>query len=226
MATLPNHDPLENAARPFLGNAFLVERAVRIGHLTRWISDFVELRDLPCNRRAVWAAAWFQDAWCLDELRAGRLLAPLVLTVQPDELQRSRAADWAGKQLRGVVDEPTRGVAVRTIREAGRRETIMTEAQILAEATNLDSMGPLWLYGQLARGASGDRSLGTIVAAWERQVEYHYWDGRIADTLRFARTRELARHRCAALDACMIALRDQLACGDRHVAPNPSGKPT
>ena len=212
-------EPLESAARRFLENDFLSERAVRVVELAYWVADFAELRAAACSRRAVQAAAWFQDAWCVEEVRGGRFAAPLVLAQQPMEGQRRRAAEAADGQLRGLLDDATLDLAVRAIREAGSRATVLTEAVVLAEAVNLDSIGPLWLCGQVARCAAAERPFGTVVGLCERHVDYGYWRRRIEETLRFARSRELARQRVAALDACMIALRDQLSGGDRHTAP-------
>lgn len=212
-------DPLENAARRFLGSDFLSERAVRVLGLANWVAGFAELREAACSRRAVQAAAWFQDAWCVDDLRAKRFAAPLVLAQQPTEEERRRAAEAADQQLCEVLDEATRILAARAIREAGNHETGLSESVVLAEAANLDSIGPLWLCGQVTRCAAGGQPIGTVVGLWERQVDYGYWRRRIEESLRFVRSRELARQRVAALDACMIALRDQLSGGDRHAAP-------
>jgi hypothetical protein len=219
MAKQVEQDPIVAEARRCLGSAFLAERAARIGFLADWIAGFSELRDLACNRRAVQAAAWFHDAWCCEDLRAGRFAAPLVLAVQPTELQRERAADIAFGALRGVVDDATCVTAARAIREAGLRDTRAPEAHILGEAVNLDSIGPLWLWGQIARCAVEDRTAASVVAAWERHVEYRYWPKRIDETLRFERSRRLARERCKTLDACFAALRDQLSGGDNAEAP-------
>ena len=219
MAGTPANDPVETVARRFLNNDFLIERAARVAALTDWICGFTEVRELACNRHAVQAAAWFQDAWSCAGIQAGQFTAPLVLTMQPTDLQRRLAADLAGEQLHGVVDPPTRFAALRAIREAGTRGTVAAEAIVLTEATNLDSIGLLWLCGQVARCASENAPFATAMAFWERQIDYRYWPRRIEETLRFARSRELAKHRCAALDTCMTAFRDQLTCGDRHVAP-------
>jgi hypothetical protein len=219
MAARPQPQTIESAARGFLKSAFLAERAARVAALGEWMAGFAELRGTACDRRAIEAAAWFQDSWCGVDLHAGRFLAPLVLSTQPTEWQREQAADIVQRVLAGVVDGPTREVAARAIREAGRREITMPEAMVLAEATNLDSIGPLWLCGEIARCMVDDRQLGAVVATWQRQLDYQYWAGRIAETLRFARSRQLARHRRAAMEPFMAALRDQLAGGDRHVAP-------
>jgi hypothetical protein len=219
MALSPERDPIEAAGRRFLNSNFLAERAARVLNLANWVAGFAELGAVACNRRAIAAGAWFQDAWCCPEIQSQRFAAPLVLTVQPTELQRRDAADTAAAQLSDIIDAATLTTALRVIRESGTRETVLAEAMVLGEATNLDSIGTLWLCGQFARCGAEDQPVAAAVALWERQLDYRYWARRIDETLRFPRSRELARHRCSALDACMTALRDQLTCGDRHVAP-------
>ena len=95
----------------------------------------------------------------------------------------------------------------------------MPEGMILDEATTLDSIGPLWVWGQVARCAAEDRPAASLVAAWEKQAEYGYWTKLINETLRFERSRSLARQRCAAVEAHLVLLRDQLTSSDRHAAP-------
>ncbi len=218
-APVPALGQLESLARRYLQNDVLLERAGRIVVLTRWIAGFNELAGVACNRRAVEAAAWFQDAWWAKEPEIERPPAALLLTEPPSSLQRERAADIADKALVGVVDEATRATAAAAIRQAASRETHLPEAQVLAEAASLDSVGPLWLLGQTARCAVENRPFAMLVAVWERQVEYGYWPKRIAETLRFRRSRELARHRCAEIEALMLSLRRQLDASDRHEAP-------
>ncbi len=210
---------MKAAARRLLQSEFLCERAERVSLLAAWIADFREFRNLGFNRRAVLAAAWLQDTWCCVEVQAGRFAPPMVLAVQPTDLQRESAADLVAKALAGAVDESTRAAAVKAIRQMASHDTIMPEARIVREAVNLDSIGLLWLWGQAARGIAEDRTVASVVSTWERQSDYRYWERRIEETLQFERSRQLARHRCSQLDACLTALRDTLTGGDRHLAP-------
>ncbi len=210
---------IEVAASRRLASRFLAERAARVAVLADWIAGFKEFEDAACNRRAVEAAAWFQDAWRIDDAGEADPSVPVVLAVQPTDFQRERAADIATEALAEIVDAVTLTTAARATREAGAHESNLPEAIILGEATNLDSIGPLWLWGQAARCAAEDRPVASVVAVWERHVEYDYWAKRISETLRFERSRELARHRCRTMEAYFVALRDQLTGSDRHVAP-------
>jgi len=219
---VPGDERLIAAARTLLRSDFLSERAERVADLAEWVAGFREFQRVAVNRRAVRVASWFQDAWCCPDWQAGRFSPPLVLAVQPTDLQRETAADLAARALAGVADEPTRATVVKAIRQMGVRDTIMPEAQIVREASNLDSVGLLWLWGQAAKCLAEDRPVKWVIGLWERQTDYHYWDRLIRETLRFERSRELARHRCRQLESCLIGLRDTLCGGDRHVA---SAKP-
>jgi len=209
----------EALARRHVQNGLLIERAGRIVVLARWIAGFSELSAVAWNRRAVEAAAWLQDAWWAAEAETKRPVAALLLTEPPTPVQRERSAEIVEEVLVEVVDDATRKTAAAVIRQAATRETNLPEAQILAEANSLDSVGPLWLLGQTARCVAEDRPIASLVALWERQTEYGYWPKRITETMRFSRSRELARLRCAEVDAFMLSLRRQLDAGDRHQAP-------
>jgi hypothetical protein len=210
---------LEAVAKRYLRSEFLCERAGRISVLARWIEGFAEIKAVACSRRAVEAAVWLQDAWCVDEVRTRTLDAALVLAQPATVLQRERSADVAVELLAGWTDEATLETTVQAIRSAAVRETAMPEAQVLAEATNLDSIGPLWLWGQIARCVREDRPIVSVVTMWERQIEYAFWPKLINETLRFERSRRLAQERYAAVEGLILALRRQLDGSDRHVAP-------
>jgi hypothetical protein len=192
---------------------------MRVAALARWVEDFAELKEVPCNRLAVHAAAWFQDAWCLEGVRKGQFQAALVLAMPPSDSQRDDAADLMMESLAGLLDDATLGAAAQAIRQCGARTTRSAEAQVLAEAANLDSIGPLWLCGQIARCSAEGRPVASLAAIWERQVEYGYWGKRIAETFRFRRSRDLARQRCEILEGFFLSLRRQLDGSDRHTAP-------
>ncbi len=220
---IPGDERLIAAARALLRSDFLCERAERVAKLAEWVSGFREFQRVAVNRRAVRLAAWFQDAWCRPDVQAGRLSPPLVLVAQPTDLQRETASDLAARALAGVADEPTRAAVVKAIRQMGYRDTIMPEAQIVREASSLDSVGLLWLWGQAAKCLAEDRPVEWVVRLWERQTEYHYWDSLIRETFRFEQSRELARHRRRQLESCLVSLRDTLRWGDGDVA---SAEPT
>lgn len=215
-------DPIERAGRRVLGLEFLCERAGRLERLVKWIADFEENREFACSRLALRAAAWFIDAWCADEARTAAF-DPVLLLAQPaTDLQRERSADIAFHALDSVLDDVTRRTAVSAIRGSGRHDVGLLEAQILAEACNLDSIGPLWLWGQVARYDRRARSVASVVEIWKRQTEYRYWPKFIDEILRFPSSRKLARQRTAALDAYFVALEAQIHSTEPHAVNKPT----
>jgi len=213
--TAATADAIEQAGARALRSAILSERAWRIARLARWIATFDELKETPCNLRATTAAAWFQDAWIAEAVAAGRRPATDVLTIEPKAADTERAADLLVEHAAPLLEAATRAAAVGALRRARDATTQMGEAIALAEATNLDALGPMWVWGQAVRAATADRPIATVVALWERQADYGYWPKRIAATLRFRRSRMLAETRCAAIEGFLMAVRDQLHGSDR-----------
>lgn len=205
---------LEACAAGVLGHAALIERAGRVAALGEWIAGFDAFRTIACSRDAVRAACFFVDAWCANDVRAGRFDPYSLPIVTPTEQQADAAADVAAAPLGDVVDAVTRELAISAIRLSASRTTRMPEAQVVAEAVGLDSIGPVWLAAQLSRCATEGRPLASIVQQWRRQQDYHYWPGRIEETLRFEPSRALARRRLEALAAQIDALEIQLSGGD------------
>lgn len=211
----PGRLELAQCAAGVLGHAALVERAHRIEALGEWIAGFDAFRTIACSRDAVRAACFFVDAWCAVDVRAGRFDPYSLPIVTPTEQQADAAADVASSAMGAVVDPVTRELAISAIRFSASRTTRMPEAQVVAEAVGLDSIGPVWLTAQISRCATEARPLASIVQQWRRQQDYHYWPGRIEETLRFEPSRALARMRLEALSAQIDALESQLSGGDR-----------
>ncbi len=211
----PSRLELEQCAAGVLGHAALIERAGRVAALGEWITGFDAFRTIACSRDAVKAACFFVDSWCAADVRAGRFDPYSLPIVTPTEQQADAAADVADPAMGAVVDAVTRELAVSAIRFSASRATRMPEAQVVAEAVGLDSIGPVWLTAQINRCATEARPLASIVQQWRRQQDYRYWPGRIEETLRFDASRALARKRLEALGSQIDALESQFSGGDR-----------
>lgn len=211
-------DSVEAIARAFLRHDLLIERAARIASTATWIAGFPEFSTTACDRNAVKAAVWFQDAWCLEDASSAAEVGSRVMSRPPSEIERRKSADALAKSLRGIMSPPAIEAATRAVCEAGYRETKTPEAWVIIEATGLETFGPLWLWGEIARCTAEAKPISSLVAVWERQIEYGYWKRRINDAFRFAKSRDLAARRCAMLESFFIALRQQLDGSDRHSA--------
>ena len=80
-------------------------------------------------------------------------------------------------------------------------------AQVLADATNLDSIGPLALFQLIHKQLDDGRAVRAILETWDRQQEYHFWPARIKESLRSEPVRRIARRRLEVLSTFMDALR-------------------
>jgi hypothetical protein len=56
------------------------------------------------------------------------------------------------------------------------------------------------------------KTLTELIAAWDRQAEYGYWEARLNNGFQFESIRAVARHRFDLLQRFMNDLRSTLAC--------------
>ncbi|MBI4578097.1 MAG: HD domain-containing protein [Planctomycetes bacterium] len=175
------------------------EHSVRVTRTATAIAGLTELADRAIDRRALTAAALYHDAGWVLQFRAGEAI-PRDLLLRPTcEVQRELAAAWIADHLRDDVPPRSLGVASNAIRYCNDRQTHLIEAQILAEAENLDEIGPQAILLMIRRQMADGRTLADLVRLWQRQEEYHYWQARIKEGLRFDAVRRIATQRWQAL---------------------------
>ena len=95
-------------------------------------------------------------------------------------------------------------------------------AQVVADATNLDSIGPLALFQMIHKQPGGGQAVRAILETWDRQREYHFWPARIKESLRSEPVRKIARQRLEALTAFMNVLRTHTQAEDLTEAADQS----
>ncbi|MFQ6048493.1 MAG: hypothetical protein ACE5K7_03935, partial [Phycisphaerae bacterium] len=86
------------------------------------------------------------------------------------------------------------------------RQPERLEAAVLGDADNLDLFGPLLWWREVRRCLAEGRDMEQVITSWMRQREYHYWQARINEGLRFESSRQLARRRLAGLEMLMAKL--------------------
>ncbi len=212
-------DALGSAARRALvvhdGGAEPIElmwgRAVRLRKLVLRLVELDEVRLVRHDRLAVEAAALFVDSAWAEELRTGRVQRGAVMLQPMDMRQRELSADVLLRATADVLPDETRRIAGRTIREAGSRGTTLTEAIVLGEAIELESIGPEWVLLESRRAWVRGQDGATLVGQWRTQQEYGYWEARIRDRLRYEWSRRAARQRLAGLAAFMETFAAQIA---------------
>ncbi|MBU0639244.1 MAG: HD domain-containing protein [Planctomycetes bacterium] len=197
---------------------WLWEHSERVMRFTKLIAVLPELADSRADRSALAVAGLFHDAGWTGHVHHGNTERGRVLSRPTNDIQRELGAALAEDKVRHLVPSETLRRAVEAIRQCNDRYTELIEAQILAEAENLDEVGTMYLLRQFRQYQAEGRPIEQLMAIWVRQKEYQYWDARINDCFRFETTRQLARERLAAVDQFMSALaRDHEATDLRRV---------
>jgi HD superfamily phosphodiesterase len=158
------------------------------------------------NTEALQAAALYHDSGWQVQYTAGQLEAAEILLRPTSDLCRELGADWMMDRLDGIVPPGTLQLAARIIRESSNRRTQIHEAKILADAENLEDIGPQCVALLIRRQIADGKSLADLVASWKRQEEYHYWQARLKDGFHFPQVRQLAEQRCAMMRRFMLDL--------------------
>ena len=200
-------------------DTFLWEHAVRVIGLAERIAKHPEVANRPINTLALTSAAYYHDmGWSL-EYRRGAVQAWQVRSRATSDVQREKAAIWLEQRLADVLDKNSLTLAAETIRQCNRRNASIPEAQILAEAENLDEIGPIVLWQQARQSAGDGRGIVAAIETWKRQDEYRFWEAKIKEGFRFNFTRRLARQRLKIMAKCFDALAGHVKGHDLDTIP-------
>jgi hypothetical protein len=183
------------------------EHAQRICTSAEAIADLLGVQSGAGDRDVLIAATLYQDVAWVVQFGDGSISRADILAKPLTTMQREVSADKATNALRDIFAAKRLESVSRTIREAGARKTTSMTAQIVADATNLDSIGPLALVQMIHKQQDDGRGIQTILETWDRQQEYHFWPARIKESLRSEPVRKIARQRLEALSVFMEALR-------------------
>jgi HD superfamily phosphodiesterase len=192
---------------------WLWEHSERVMNLAQMLALLPEIGPERPDQTIVAVGALFHDAGWAVQLRQGRIDRWHVLSRPTNDLQRELGAGELRRLLSGVLDAEVIDTAAEAIRQCNDRYTTMVEAQVLAEAENLDEIGLMYVLRQFRQYQAEGRPLEQLILSWSRQLEYHYWDARINDCLRFPTSHRLARERLKVVEQFMSAL-----AGDREAA--------
>ncbi len=186
---------------------FVWEHAQRICVSAAAIADLLGMQPSGADRDVLAAAALYQDAAWVVQFAEGSISQADILAKSLTMIQREISADKSADALRDIFAAKRLESVGRIIREAGGRKTPNMTAQVVADATSLDSIGPLALFQMIHKQLDDSRAVRAILEAWDRQQEYHFWPARIKESLRSEPVRRIARQRLEALTAFMNALR-------------------
>ncbi len=188
-------------------DCLLWEHAQRVARAAVHMAQSPRLRARRADRTALAAACLYHDVGWALQLREGTICVHDVLSTPTTELQTELAAAWAAERLADVLGGRSLETALAAIRERSLRDTEQLEAQILAEADNLDQVGPLAFWLMVRRHAADGRGVDAAIQAWQKQRQYQFWQARIKESFRFEATRQLARQRLSAVEKFVEALR-------------------
>jgi len=178
------------------------------------IANLPDVTNERVDRQALRVAALYHDAGWAVQVAAGQVPYQHVLIRPTTDIQHELAAELVESSLRHRLPPRTLERAARAIRGINNRKHDLVEAHILSDADNLDQIGPIGLLQSLRRAVVEGREVRQLVTAWQRQQEYHYWEARIREGIRFEAVRELAWRRLAAIEPFMLALSEQLESRD------------
>lgn len=186
---------------------FVWEHAQRICVSAVAIADLLGMQPRGADRDVLAAAALYQDAAWVVQFAEGLISRADILAKPLTMVQREISADKSADALRDILAATRLESVGRIIREAGGRKTTNMTAQVVADATSLDSIGPLALFQIILKQRDDGRAVRAILETWDRQKEYHFWPARIKESLRSEPVRRIARQRLEALSTFMDALR-------------------
>lgn len=183
------------------------EHTVRVVGLALQTAALPELTGQRIDRSALVAASLYHDAGWALQARKQEVSRSDLLTRPTNDTQRELGASMLEQRAARLLPEASVRLAARAIREAGRKGVQQTEAHVLAEADNLDQIGPQAVWLTMRRHAADARGIDAMLDAWHRQQEYRYWEARLRECFRFKATREMARRRLEAVERLMTDLR-------------------
>lgn len=185
---------------------WLWERSRRVLRLSQLVARLPEAAGRSIDLAALGTAALFHSAAWVSQVEQGRATRWQVLSRPTSDIQRELSAALMQEHIGPLLPAKTVRLAAEAIRHGNDRGTALVEAQLLSEAENLDDIGAMFVLRQFRQYQADGRPLRQMVASWGRQQEYHYWEARINDGLRFETTRMLTRARLEAVDTFMRAL--------------------
>jgi len=197
---------------PGVGQAddiWLWEHTQRVMQLARLLSLLPEAREIGADQPSLdgtTLGALFADVGWAAQVRSGEINHWHVLSRPTNDIQRELAVRALKEHAGECMPTETVEIAAGAIRECNNRYARQVEARILSEAENLDEIGILYILRQNRQFQADGAPMDQLVVNWGRHLEYHYWDARINDCLRWETTRHIARERLRAVGQFMEAL--------------------
>jgi hypothetical protein len=181
-------------------DVFLWEHCQRVARNATRIVEFIGAAARRVDHAALEAAALYHEAGWACQFREGIITRADVFARPPTEQRRELAAVQMTRSLAGCLTPRSLETAAAAVRQFHEREVRGPEAQILADAENLDEIGVLSFWNAMRRATFEGKGIETVFLTWRRQREFRFWEARISKFVHFEPVRQIARQRLGQLD--------------------------
>lgn len=190
-------------------DVFLLERAERLARSALGVLELIGQSAEGVDPVTLEIAALFYETGWVEQITQDAAQRHEVLTRPMSDLQVELSAACADESLRALLSAKQRQAVCRIIRDVGRRRTRNLAAQVLAEASSLDQIGPLAMWPLLRKNYADGRGIMDVLQTWTRQCEYNYWHARIRESFRFEPVKRIAERRLQVMESFMAELQRQ-----------------
>ncbi len=205
-------------------DVFLWEHTVRVVRSAEYVIRLPEVQAHQPDEVAVMAAALYHEAGWIVRLREGEIERHEILIGPAPESTCAGSAGVLEEALEGLIPRESLNRACAAVRARNDRHTELIEAQIVAEADNLEEFGPMFLWSSIRRGALEGKGVQSVLDTWHRRKEYQFWTARLRDSFQFDPTRRLAARRLERLEEFMADLHLQQESEDFRSLIHPGTK--
>lgn len=167
----------------------------------------LEIGDIAVDRFCLTAATYFVDTGFTHYADAKDTSANLVLSDVNSSDLRQFSVQVVSAKLSEILSGSRIDKINRIITESANRETDMTEAGILSDATTLDDIGAVGVFNELRRFVIHGKGVSEVLDSWKKKVDYRYWQARLKEGFYYAAVQKLAYQRFAATEYFMSQLK-------------------
>lgn len=121
-----------------------------------------------------------------------------------------QAAELLPAAAEQAVDESLLERTSHLLGQLPLRQTTLPEAQLLADAVNLDDFGMVGLLSQVGRLWQEGNGSAEILQTFSTREQYGYWAARLKDGFHFEPVRQMARQWLEHASAAVAALRQEV----------------
>ncbi len=211
-----NLDPIFSIARNDLvivtdtgeQDVFLWEHSSRVARSAQLIAQLPDVQAHSPDECAVVAAGLYHDASWAVQYHEGEIERTEILRRPTSKAHRKRGAALMEQSLAELIPEKSLRRAADTILALSDRDPERVEAQVSADAENLDEFGLLAFCPAILRSAHDGKGVQATIDTWHRKKEYQFWTARLNESFRFDPVRALARKRLAQYERAMQELEE------------------